>query len=451
MFSIRLRSSVGRAYCRHLVPALGATLSTSLYLFADTVMVGHRLGGEALAALNVMVPLEFSCFSVGAWLGNGGAICLTHAQALGNGSAKKVLSRTLQLALALMAVLFPLGLFTVPLLARGLLGADAPPALTELAVAYGRWIAFGSPCFILGALLPPLLRHTHAPRLAMRAVVCGGVANIVLDWLFLYPCALGIAGAAIATVMGSALSVALMVPHLLKQPLSLRDGGSCAWQSYGHILHIGAGSFLQEIAGCVTLLLFNRFLLAQLGEVGVVIYTIPANVVFIANALFSGVVHAAQPLVVRFFHSGANASLRQVLRLSTLSSLAISLPLAAYGCWKPHHLIALFLDRATAVSLPAQTHGAIAITLAALPIMGLAHTRVLQLPALGRASAGLLFSCLRNGALSLPIAWLLVKGFGPWHLWWCFLLADFLLLIWLHAHHRNALLRCSGRRLADNR
>ncbi|MGN0890853.1 MAG: MATE family efflux transporter [Candidatus Spyradenecus sp.] len=154
MFCERVSASVGREYCRYLVPALGATLSTSFYLFADTVMVGHRLGGEALAALNVMVPLEFACFAVGAWLGNGGAIGVTRSQGNGALAVARGVWRTLELAVAFAVLSWPVGVGAMLVLVYGVLGADAPPSLTAAALDYGRWIALGSPCFVLGAVLP---------------------------------------------------------------------------------------------------------------------------------------------------------------------------------------------------------------------------------------------------------------------------------------------------------
>ncbi|MGN0890852.1 MAG: hypothetical protein ACI4W7_04290 [Candidatus Spyradenecus sp.] len=259
------------------------------------------------------------------------------------------------------------------------------------------------------------------------------MANIALDWLFLYPLGWGIGGAAVATVLGSALSVGVMLPQVLEW-LTVGGFRACSaqrWRSYGSILHTGAGAFLQELSGCVTFLLFNHFFLARFGEVGVILYTIPANVSLVAMALFNGVAHAAQPMVAHFCQSGARMQLRQVLRLSGWTALGMGTVMGVYGCWMPEHLIALFLDGPTASALPPQAYGAIAVALAALPITSLVHLRVFQLPALGRASEGALFSCLRNGALSLPLAWLLARLVGPWQLWWCFLLADLLILLCL--------------------
>lgn len=69
-----LEAPIGRLFRHYLVPTVCATLVTAVYLFADTVMVGHRLGAEALAALNLIIPLEFGFFAVGSLLGNGGGI-----------------------------------------------------------------------------------------------------------------------------------------------------------------------------------------------------------------------------------------------------------------------------------------------------------------------------------------------------------------------------------------
>lgn len=56
---------IGRLFLHYRLPTVCTTFVTVIFLFADTMMVGHRLGTEAL---NLIVPVEF-CFSGGVGVG----------------------------------------------------------------------------------------------------------------------------------------------------------------------------------------------------------------------------------------------------------------------------------------------------------------------------------------------------------------------------------------------
>ena len=74
---------------------------------------------------------------------------------------------------------------------------------------YAFWILLGLPFTILGTSLTPIVRADGAPKVAMVSGLSGCLLNIVLDWLFIFPLGMGVAGAAIATTIGNVVAAAI--------------------------------------------------------------------------------------------------------------------------------------------------------------------------------------------------------------------------------------------------
>ncbi len=424
-----LEAPIGRLFCHYLVPTVCATLVTAVYLFADTVMVGHRLGAEALAALNLIIPLEFCFFAVGSLLGNGGGICFTRRLSVGDAAGARRVFATAALAGALFAAAATALtlLFLRPLAAR-VLGAEGP--LLEATLEYGVFVAAGCPAFVAATLLAPFLRHDRAPRRAMAGVLAGGLTNIALDWVFLYPLGLGLAGAGLATALGAALTAGVMLTHFRTPGRALRWARPSV-RLVPAVARFGGGDFLQELSGCATVLLFNRLALGMLGETGLVVYGVLANDLLVMAALCNGVAQAAHPIVAANAATGRAARVRHVLRLALRTAGALGTAAAVAAWAAPGLFMRAFLPEVAVAALPGEAPAALAAGLLCLPLMGLGQVATLQLPALGRPLAGTVFAFLRAGALLLPLGLLLGWALGPWRIWWAFPLAEALLLPFL--------------------
>lgn len=94
-----------------------------------------------------------------------------------------------------------------------LLGAT--PDILLLAIDYLRYIVSFAPFQLFSFLLGGMVRNDGRPRLAMTAMILGAIANILLDYVFMYPLNMGIGGAALATALGPLLSVLILLPHFL--------------------------------------------------------------------------------------------------------------------------------------------------------------------------------------------------------------------------------------------
>ena len=75
-----LESPVRQVFFSYLVPSISATLVTSIYILADTMMIGRGVGGSGIAAMNILLPLYNTYFGIGMMCGVGGSVLFGFAR-----------------------------------------------------------------------------------------------------------------------------------------------------------------------------------------------------------------------------------------------------------------------------------------------------------------------------------------------------------------------------------
>ena len=178
--------------------------------------------------------------------GDGGATRYAIAQAGDRTARQNVFSHALCLS-ALMSAPFLAAGLTAPHPLAALLGADG--AVIGMTVEYLRTILLFAPAYFLNNLVLAFLRNDGAPRLAMAAMLSGSIANIFLDYLFIFPLGMGMFGAALATGIAPCIGLAVQSLHFLrgKNGFSLRRTLPDVRQALG-ILSLGASSFVLELS-----------------------------------------------------------------------------------------------------------------------------------------------------------------------------------------------------------
>ena len=130
-------------------------------------------------------------------------------------------------------------------------------------------------CLLL--VFQAFVRNDSEPKRAMAAVITGGVSNVILDYVFIFPLDLGMAGAAAATVIGSLITVVILLTHFVSPANTLRLARRFGFREMRVAAVNGASSFLVEMTSGIVVFLFNRQLLSYVGDLGVVVYGIVSN------------------------------------------------------------------------------------------------------------------------------------------------------------------------------
>lgn len=251
---------VGRLLLQFAVPTIISTLVSSLYNMVDQIFIGQRIGFLGNAATTVAYPLTFLCGALTILFSNGSSVNFNISN--GRGEKDEALGfagaglTMLLLEGTLTAVV--VGLFT-PWFVNlfGSTGQVFPYALT-----YMRLIAPGLPFLALTAGGTLLIRSDGSPRYALACSMSGVALNFVLDYLFLFPLNMGIAGAAIATVLGQILSACMVAVYMVRFRTGKleRRHFRVSGQKLKQIVSIGAAGSLNQAAMLVMNLVLNSSL-----------------------------------------------------------------------------------------------------------------------------------------------------------------------------------------------
>ena len=183
----------------------------SIFILADTFFIANGIGTEALAGLNIVLPLVNIINGLGWMFGVGGATLFSTTVAQKEiKKANQYFSLTIGLVFVIGSLFTLVSLIFSDQIIRGLQGTGV---LFGLAKEYYMIYLSCSLLFIFNNCLITFLRNDHNPRLATIAFVSGGIVNIILDYVFIYQFGWGMAGAAIATVMSPLTSLILITLH----------------------------------------------------------------------------------------------------------------------------------------------------------------------------------------------------------------------------------------------
>lgn len=332
-----------KLFFKYLIPSISATLVTSIYVLADTIMIGKGVGASGIAALNLILPIFSLFFGTGLLLGVGGAVLMSVA----NGRQDKKLANTYFTNSVISGVVIAILFMIIGLVFLEPIGymLGSTESNIELFTSYCKYLVGFCPVFVFSSLLQAFVRNDSAPKRAMIAVISGGVMNIILDYIFIFKFGMGMAGGAIATVLGSITSVVILLTHFKSKQNTMKlIKGSFRIKIVSKIVHSGLPSFLIEIAGGIVVLLFNLQLLKYVGEVGVVVYSIIANTAIVAMSLFNGVSQGAQPIMATNYGAGQTDRVLSVRRLGAITTFAIGIIIFLLGFLFPEIAVQIFIE-----------------------------------------------------------------------------------------------------------
>lgn len=407
-----------RAFARYASLSTLGMIATSCYILADTFFVAQGLGTNGLAALNLAIPVYNVIHGTGLLLGMGGATKFAILKSQGaHRRANTVYTHTLVIAAAAAVVFMAAGLFGAPVLAA-LLGAKGE--IAGMTATYLRVLLLFSPAFLLNDLFVCFVRNDGAPSLSMAATVVGSLANVVMDYIFIFPCGLGIFGAVLATGFSPVIGVLVQAPHWLGS----RRGFHLArvrprLRTAGQVLALGVPSFLDQFSGAVVMITFNTLILGLAGNTGVAAYGVVANLSLVVLSVYTGIAQGAQPLVSRAWGRRQRPQLRALLRYALAAALAFSAVLYAVVFFGAGPIAAIFNSERDPALQAIAVQGLRLYFLAA-PFAGANIILAVYFASVEQAVPAQAVSLLRGLVVIVPLAVALAAAFGMPGVWLAF-------------------------------
>ena len=402
--------SVGRLLFKLAVPAIVAQVINVLYNMVDRMYIGHlpEIGETALTGVGVCFPLITAISAFAALVSMGGAPRASIF--LGRGdkeTAEKILGNCatalVVVGVALTAVFFAFGYQLL-----GLFGASADT------IGYA-WQYFSiylvGTIFVQASLgLNAFINAQGYTMVGMLTVVIGAVLNIILDPILMFGFDMGVAGAALATIISQAVSAAFTVwflcsrrSYLRLKASNLRLVGKILWPS----IALGLSPFVMQLTESVISICFNTQLQIYGGDIAVGAMTILSSVMQFAMLPLQGLTQGAQPITSFNFGAGKMDRVVKAFRILLISCLTYATALWAICEFAPQLVIGIFTPADGALGV--YTRSALRIYMAASLLFGAQIACQQTFVALGKAGISLFLAVLRKIVLLVPLIFLLPR------------------------------------------
>lgn len=197
------------------VPILLGSVVQQFYNLADTMIVGRKLGSDALASVGATGAIVSLLFSLAIGFCNGFSISISqYFGAKRDYDMKKAVAMTYLLGMVIVTVVSLIAYFIMPGLLRLL---ATPEEIMEDALLYVRIVVIGLPITMLYNIFNAILKAVGNSVAPLVFLGLSAVINVGMDFLFIYGFKLGIPGAAIATVIAQTLSVICCFVYVIKK------------------------------------------------------------------------------------------------------------------------------------------------------------------------------------------------------------------------------------------
>ncbi|MGE7545978.1 MATE family efflux transporter [Sporosarcina newyorkensis] len=427
--------SVGRIFLRYLIPSTIGMLLMAINIVADGIMVGNRLGAEALAGVGIAAPVYTIFFAISLWIGIGAAT--KYSMAMG---AKKIdEARTIFTHAILSIFLFTLLIGLAAFIFRNplayALGANSTtfPFVSDYLFVI---LLFGF-IFTVENTFSIFVRNDGAPNLSMAGLIVTSVVNIVLNYIFLFIFDFGVSGAAFATIIASFLGMLVLASHFFKKTNNLKlIRFSFNKKLFAAILVIGFPSFLSELGISVFTISHNIAFERAAGTEGVAAFSILNYVHSVMLMLFLGMGGAIQPLISYYHGAGNLDRQKETIKKATWTVLLAGAAFFLIGQFAASPIVSIFGDFPKAVRDLAST--GINLFFIAYLFTGTNFVMMTYYQSVGNVRMATWITASREIIVMLVFLLILPRFFGLNGIWLAIPASEFLVFIGILLYQRKS-------------
>ena len=416
-----------RRLLKYCAAPVAMMVFTSIYGVVDGFFVSNWAGQTAFASVNLIMPALMILSGLGFMFGTGGTALA--ALTLGEGKEKlasEYFSMVTWTAAIAGLVLGIIGCIFAPDIAR-MLGADS--SMMADCVTYARVILVFNATYMVQNLFQSFLSAAGRPGLGFVITVAAGLTNMVLDWLFVAVFHWGVAGAAMATSIGTVIGSVWPMVWFMKSshtPLRLVPVRFSVRPILQSCLN-GLSELMSNISSSLVAILFNFQLMRYAGQQGVAAYGVVMYLSFFFVAVFFGYTVGASPVISYHFGAGDRKELHSLFCKSLVITITAGLVMMGAAETLAEPLSSLFVGYDA--GLEAMTIHAMRIFATCIAFAGF------------NIFTSALFTALNNGVISAAVAFLrslvfqascviiLPQFFAVAGIWWSMTAAEVLAMI----------------------
>jgi putative MATE family efflux protein len=412
------------------VPIIISMLVQALYNIIDSIFVAqYDSTGTATAALTIAFPIQNLMIAVAVGLAVGTNALLSRSLGQKNyDKASVIAGQGFFLTLCGYLLFLVFGLFFVPLFVG--VQSDAGTALYNMGVQYTEIISVFSIGVFIQVVCERLLQATGKSILSMVVQLSGAVVNIILDPIMIFGLLgcprLGVSGAAIATVIGQAVSGILGIILNLKYNKEIRFSLKNLipkFQILREMLAIGIPSVLMQAISSVMTFSMNLILTSfeEVGEIALGVFGIYFKLQSFVFMPVFGLNNGMVPIVAYNYGAGKRDRIYATMKLS--AAAAVSYMILGFAVFQlfPSALLGMF--NASEAMLEIGRYALRIISISFI-MAGFSIVSISVCQALGKSIYSLIVSICRQLVVLIPSAYLLSLTGEVKNVWWAFPIAE---------------------------
>ncbi|MGM9763669.1 MAG: MATE family efflux transporter [Candidatus Cryptobacteroides sp.] len=420
--------NVFRLFSKYFIPTLLGMLSMSAVTAVDGIFVGHGVGSDGVAAINICIPVLMVLMGVALMLGAGCSVVASIYLSRGKEKTARM-NVTQTFVFATIVTLVPSVLIMIFPSRTGLLLGASEHLLPQVR-AYLLWFVPSLVFEMWASISLFIIRLDGAPKLAMWCNIIPAAVNIVLDWLFIFPLGYGIAGAAAAStislIIGGVIGMVYILFYSRKlrpvMPKWSRKSLRLSLRNIGYQCRIGSSALLGECTMAMLIFVGNRVFMNYLGDDGVGAFGIACYYMPFVFMVGNAIAQSAQPIISYNFGAGLHRRAVATERIALLTALVCGTAVTLLFVCCPELLVGLFID---------STVPAARIAVDGFPLISAAFVFfILNLTAIGyfqsveRVRPATAFALLRGLVFLVPSFMLLPKALGVEGIWLALALSE---------------------------
>ena len=415
---------ISKLLIQQAIPASIGILVMSLNILIDTIFVGQWIGSEAIAAINVVLPVSFFIAALGMAIGVGGASIISRS--LGEKNIVKAEQTfgnqiTLTFLITILVVIF--GLFFVNQIIPIFGGKGS---LFSFAKTYYVIVMYGVPVLAFCMMANNTIRAEGKPKNAMYAMLLPSISNLTLDYILIKVFGMGMMGAAWATSLSYGVCATYIIYFFLSGQSILRPKLSNFFINYNTVLQItslGSVTLVRQAMVSLTVLLVNNILFTIGGESSITVYAIISRMLMFATFPIFGITQGFLPIAGYNYGAKNWLRVRNIINTSILYSSVLATIVFLLIFFYSDFIPQIF---SKVVIVSEQTPMALRYVFMSLLIIGIQLIGAAYFQAIGKAKPALLLTLSRQGFFFIPLLFLLPPYIGIDGVWLSFPIADLL-------------------------
>ena len=416
--------SIGKLLIKQALPASIGILVMSLNILIDTIFVGHWIGSQAIAAINVVLPVSFFIAALGMAIGIGGSSIISRA--LGANDKSKALitfGNQISMTIILTIILVFFGLIYIDNIIPAFGGKGT---IFEPAKIYYRIVLYGVPFLALSMMGNTVIRAEGKPKFAMYAMMIPSVTNLLFDYIFINILDLGMMGAAWATTGSYILCFIFIFWFFISDNSEMKVlihhfklKKSIVYQ----ISSLGSVTLSRQAVVSITYLLMNNILFDFGGETSITSYAIVSRMLMFALFPIFGITQGFIPIAGYNYGAKNYYRVKQIIRISIIYAMIIAFFVFVLLIGFPELITRIFTTDPLVIE---KTPTAMRWVFAATPIIAIQLIGAAYFQAIGKATPALLLTLSRQGFFFIPLIFILPLWYGELGVWIAFPVSDVL-------------------------